>query len=387
MDGSIPLQFVKDNVWSTFTQVPTRFVRSVQQRSNSFSKRFGNRRTHPKNFCGTQKSKLKTCKSALPDHNDLTIHAVTIGSRLEMQQRATIRWLLTGFVEHLRTVSKLDKRYCNILPMIVRHSFVWRHRRDPTTKNIWSGDNIFTLRNTVGLTPNFGLNFMNHRAAVLTSNLSLQEFTRQHRTRSAIHTSFSGNAMRRRKKLIPEDPKAIGKSAKKKRHRKKKPSKKHDQHGGHQGHGSVRTASHNGFEIEIETSYEFRVNGKPLPIHAHVLDNGYIHSPALPNYGWQSAVDFVRQLIDSFPEDFAAYEKRKRKKKSKRKSSRKKSSKSKKKPAKRKAAKKKKNATKKKTGTKKKAVSKTKKSKSSRRKKSKSKTAKKRKAGKRQRKK
>lgn len=74
--------------------------------------------------------------------------------------------------------------------------------------------------------------------------------------------------------------------------------------GGHSGHHSARKAHYKGFEIEVETHYKFSIDGKPLEVHAHVLDSGHVHSPSLPNYGWASALDFVRQLIDSFPDDF-----------------------------------------------------------------------------------
>ena len=153
----------------------------------------------------------------------------------------------------------------------------------------------------------------------------------------------------RRKTVIPGDASDFGVQAKKHKPRKKKAS-----HGsGHGGHGSVRTAHYKGFEIEIETHYKFKVNGKPLMVHAHVLNSGHVHSSSLPNYGWSSAVDFVEQLIDSFPDDFqpsnqGKSSKRKSNKKSKRKnpkktsrkkSVRKKKTSDKKKPSKKKSTK------------------------------------------------
>lgn len=116
---------------------------------------------------------------------------------------------------------------------------------------------------------------------------------------------------------------------------KKQPSG-HMGHGDHEqgGHHSVRKTHYKGFEIEVETHYKFKVDGKPLDVHAHVLNSGHVHSASLPNYGWTSAVDFVRQLIDSFPDDFKPQKKKKsskkkptKKKSTKRKASKKKSSK------------------------------------------------------------
>ena len=95
---------------------------------------------------------------------------------------------------------------------------------------------------------------------------------------------------------------------------------------GHEGH-SVRKAHYKGFEIEVETHYKFKVDGKPLDVHAHVLDSGHLHSPSLPNYGWPSALDFVRQLIDSFPDDFKPQKKAAKKTLASNKSSKKRSGK------------------------------------------------------------
>ena len=152
-----------------------------------------------------------------------------------------------------------------------------------------------------------------------------------------------------RKKVVKSDHSQFGRRAVKLR-----PKKKAAHGSGHQhGHGSIRTANYKGFEIEIETNYKFKVDGKPLMIHAHVLDSGHVHSPALPNYGWTSAVEFVRQLIDSFPDDFVASPKSKSKKKTGKKSHPKKAKK--KKGGKQESSKKKKPAKKKKKPAKRKS--------------------------------
>lgn len=74
------------------------------------------------------------------------------------------------------------------------------------------------------------------------------------------------------------------------------------------GHGhpmeSVRTASHCGHEIVIRTRYEITVDGKPLDSHLSVDDDGHVHTHALPEYAFTSAVDVVKKIIDAFPSEF-----------------------------------------------------------------------------------
>lgn len=106
---------------------------------------------------------------------------------------------------------------------------------------------------------------------------------------------------------------ALGEHLKKKRPRIKKRLRKYARR---RGFSSTRTDSYNGFEIEIVTTYDIKVNGKRFEPHVHVMNNGHVHYHPLPNYSWASAVDFVRQLIDSFPEDFASFQKKPKKKKS-----------------------------------------------------------------------
>lgn len=68
---------------------------------------------------------------------------------------------------------------------------------------------------------------------------------------------------------------------------------------------SVREATHNGHAIVIKTTYRVEVDGRlfELPL---LLDNaGNLQCHSLPNYQFRSAVDMIKQLIDSFPDDFA----------------------------------------------------------------------------------
>ena len=67
---------------------------------------------------------------------------------------------------------------------------------------------------------------------------------------------------------------------------------------------TTRTDSHKGHEIEIKTTYDIKVNGQRIGGHVEVMNNGHVHYHPLPNYSWTSAIGFVRQLIDSFPEEF-----------------------------------------------------------------------------------
>ncbi len=63
---------------------------------------------------------------------------------------------------------------------------------------------------------------------------------------------------------------------------------------------SVRHLTHRGRQIEIHTQYKILVDGAPLDIHLMVGDDGLVHCHALPNYGFRSTVDLIRQLLESF---------------------------------------------------------------------------------------
>lgn len=79
----------------------------------------------------------------------------------------------------------------------------------------------------------------------------------------------------------------------------------HDDGGGH-SHSteSVRTATHCGREIVIKTCYEITVDGRSLAAHLSVGDDGSLHTHALPEYAFSSAVDLVKKIIDAFPDEF-----------------------------------------------------------------------------------
>lgn len=68
--------------------------------------------------------------------------------------------------------------------------------------------------------------------------------------------------------------------------------------------GGVRKATHDGHQIEIRTTYEVRVDGRRVSLPLSVDSEGRVTYHALPNYSFQSAVDLVKQVIDTYPDDF-----------------------------------------------------------------------------------
>jgi hypothetical protein len=62
---------------------------------------------------------------------------------------------------------------------------------------------------------------------------------------------------------------------------------------------TIREATHRGKAIRVETTYKILIDGKPVTSHTHVLDDGSVHSHALPNYSFRSAVDLARKIVDT----------------------------------------------------------------------------------------
>ena len=69
---------------------------------------------------------------------------------------------------------------------------------------------------------------------------------------------------------------------------------------------STREATYHGHHIVIRTTYRIEVDGMPIEGHLGVTNDGQVHYHAVPNLSFASAVDLVKQLIDTFPEDFEA---------------------------------------------------------------------------------
>jgi hypothetical protein len=67
---------------------------------------------------------------------------------------------------------------------------------------------------------------------------------------------------------------------------------------------SLREADYKGRRITIRTTYHIEVDGKAVEGHLGVTNDGRVHYHAVPNLSFASAVDLVKQLIDTFPEDF-----------------------------------------------------------------------------------
>lgn len=68
----------------------------------------------------------------------------------------------------------------------------------------------------------------------------------------------------------------------------------------HQGvFTTIREATHRGKAIRVETTYKILIDGKPVTSHTHVLDDGSVHSHALPNYSFRSALDLARKIVDA----------------------------------------------------------------------------------------
>src|SRR5215212_12116340 len=67
---------------------------------------------------------------------------------------------------------------------------------------------------------------------------------------------------------------------------------------------SDREATYRGHHILIRTSYHIEVDGVAVEGHLGVANDGQVHYHAVPNLSFASAVDLVKQLIDTFPEDF-----------------------------------------------------------------------------------
>jgi hypothetical protein len=67
---------------------------------------------------------------------------------------------------------------------------------------------------------------------------------------------------------------------------------------------SIRKDEYKGHKISITTTYDIEVDGKKIFPPLHVNNNGSVSAHIVPNYASSSAIELVKILIDSFPEDF-----------------------------------------------------------------------------------
>lgn len=67
---------------------------------------------------------------------------------------------------------------------------------------------------------------------------------------------------------------------------------------------TVREDDYRGHHIVIYTTYRIEVDGHPVTGHLGVTNDGRVHYHAVPNLSFPSAIDLVRRLIDTFPDEF-----------------------------------------------------------------------------------
>jgi hypothetical protein len=72
------------------------------------------------------------------------------------------------------------------------------------------------------------------------------------------------------------------------------------------GMGSVREADYKGHHITVTTVYRVKIDGKPFNAILGVSNSGLVHYHGMPNAGFASAIDLVKSVIDTFPDEFPA---------------------------------------------------------------------------------
>jgi hypothetical protein len=68
---------------------------------------------------------------------------------------------------------------------------------------------------------------------------------------------------------------------------------------------SRREADYRGHHVVIETTYKVTVDGKPFDVGLGVTDSGRVYYHGMPNVGFESAVDLIKAVIDTFADEFA----------------------------------------------------------------------------------
>ena len=72
------------------------------------------------------------------------------------------------------------------------------------------------------------------------------------------------------------------------------------------GTSSVREADYKGHHITIKTTYEIKIDGKLFQGALSVTNGGTVHYHGMPNAGFKSALDLVKAVIDTFPDEYGA---------------------------------------------------------------------------------
>ncbi|MSQ15189.1 MAG: hypothetical protein EXR50_04930 [Dehalococcoidia bacterium] len=79
---------------------------------------------------------------------------------------------------------------------------------------------------------------------------------------------------------------------------------KDQEHAPHGPMESIRTAAYQGRQIVIRTTYIIEVDGVRLEGHVGVNNDGEVHYHPVPNVSYPSAIDLVKRVIDTFPDEF-----------------------------------------------------------------------------------
>jgi hypothetical protein len=72
----------------------------------------------------------------------------------------------------------------------------------------------------------------------------------------------------------------------------------------HGHHQSVREDHYKGHHITIRTTYEIEIDGRPFHGNLDVSNSGSVQYHGIPNVSSNSAVELIRAVIDTFPDDF-----------------------------------------------------------------------------------
>ena len=67
---------------------------------------------------------------------------------------------------------------------------------------------------------------------------------------------------------------------------------------------TVREDDYRGHHIVVRTTYSIEVDGRAVTGHLGVTNDGRVHYHPVPNLSFTSAIDLVRRLIDTFPDEF-----------------------------------------------------------------------------------
>jgi hypothetical protein len=75
----------------------------------------------------------------------------------------------------------------------------------------------------------------------------------------------------------------------------------------HSHHQSLREDHYKGHHITIRTSYEIEIDGRPFHGNLDVSNSGSVQYHGIPNVSTNSAVELIRAVIDTFPDDFTEH--------------------------------------------------------------------------------